>query len=404
MSENKRNRSHILKNGIIQMVTNNKKPLESRSDATSKRMEEWEVAVAFAEEEIEKLSKEYALLSYVPSDIKNAINETVIGQEDAVSKVVHVIYSNIEANLLEEVGEDKLDHTNLLLVGPSGCGKNTLFWAIKEILNFPVINYNADTFTSTGWVGGNVENVLIALLKEAKYDLALAERGVIFINEIDKKRKQSSYGQERDINGQAVQEELLKLLEPNFVDITLPDKSIISFDTSRLTIIMMGAFVGLDKIKKKRLNKTLLGFKDRLSEISEEDIEKEPYLPEDFIKYGFIPEFVGRALMIEKMRKLEAKDILRIIYYGRKSIYLQKTRYLANVLNVEQQISNKFLENLAKSLSKSDTGVRDLNSKIENLFYPIIDDAHEHKGEYGMCFIDEDGHYELMYDDVTYYG
>ena len=128
------------------------------------------------------------------------------------------------------------------------------------------------------------------------------------------------------------------------------------------------------------------------------------YISEDLISYGFIPEIVGRILMIAELKKLTVDDITNIIFYSKKSPYIAITRFLANVLNVEQQISKKFLRNIADELANSETGVRALKSRIENIFFPIISYAFEHRREYGICEIDEDGSYALIYDDITYYG
>lgn len=404
MSISLENLPNVLKKGIIEAITNRNNGEYNCHQMKDKRMSPSEVAEVWTNEEISALSKEYSLLSYTPRQIEDVINEEVIGQRNAVSRVVYVIYYNQMANLLEEIGEEAPNRKNLLLIGPTGCGKSSMFKAIKNIVNVPVIKYGADSFTSAGWAGGNVENMLLALIEKALYNIHMAERGIIFLDEIDKKRRQTSRSDERDINGVAVQEELLKILEPNIVDVTLPNKSIIHFDTSRLTFILFGRFDGLDKIKRKRLAKSSMGFKDKSSEVTEEEIEKQPYIAKDFIEYGFISEFVGRILMIDVLRKLETDDILNIIYNGRNSEYRVTTKYLANILNVEQQISKKYMQKLAESLSQSDTGARELNSKITNLFYPIIQDAYEHKGEYGICIIDDDGHYELVYDDITYFG
>lgn len=403
MSNPKKNRTNILKQGIREAISPASKMYDNESN-NSKKMTAEEVASVFAADEIEMLMQNYKLLQITPRELECKINEEVIGQEEVVSLVTHVVYYNQKINFLEEAEGDRRKKLNLLLVGPTGCGKGSIYEALRKNVDIPVVKYNSDSITSAGYIGNKVESILTRLFMEAKEDLALAERGIIFIDEIDKKRSQASRDGGKDINGLSVQEELLKILEPNTVDVTLPSKKVIPFDTSRLTIILMGAFVGLDEIKKKRLVKNNLGFKSAEDELTEEEIQKSEYIPQDFIDYGFIPEFIGRTVLIGVLRKLNKDDILKIIFHGKNSPYLEQTRFLADVLNVEQQISIKFLEKLAEELSEADTGVRALESRITNLFYPIIHYAFEHPREYGICFIDEEGHYSLEYDDALYCG
>lgn len=400
MSENKKNRSAILKKGIKDSVLDK---TQNSGDSSSKQMTAEEVARIFEQDEVEALKQEYACLDETPAEIETKINEEVIGQEDVISKIVHVAYYNQMANFIEDCGYEAPKRINMILIGPTGCGKTSSINALKKYFKVPVAKYSSDSITSAGYIGNKVEDILIRLFEESKRNLALAERGIIFIDEIDKKVEQiSSAG--KDINGKAVQEELLKILEPNVIDLVLQDKSKVHFSTERLTVILGGAFVGLDKCKTKRLRESGIGFKASGKQKTSKEIEESEYISEDIIEYGFIPEFVGRLVMIGEFRKLNSSDILKIIMEGKNSPYIEKTRFLADHLNVEQQISKKFLEKIAEELAEGKTGARALESKMTDLFYPIIQDAFEHKGEYGMCFIDEDGHYELMYDDITYYG
>ena len=150
--------------------------------------------------------------------------------------------------------------------------------------------------------------------------------------------------------------------------------------------------------------KNNLGFKSKEKELTKDEMRQMGYIPQDLISYGFIPELVGRIFMYGELRELTSKDILKIMFQGKKSPYIEKTRFLANVLNVEQQISKKFLENVAEKLTDSKTYARDLESKIVAIFYPIIQIAFEHRNEYGICEIFEDGTYSVTYDDIVYYG
>ena len=397
------NRSAIIKQGIMEAFSDYSK-MDNRENIDSKQMTAQEVASVFAEDEIEMLMRNYTLLQSTPRDLECKINEEVIGQEEAVSLIAYAVYYNQKVNLIEEVEGEYFKRLNVMLVGPTGCGKGSIYEALKENVDVPVVKYTSDSITSAGYIGNKVENILLRLFMEAKEDLPRAERGIIFIDEIDKKRTIPARDGGKDINGLAVQEELLKILEPNIVDVTLPSKKVIQFDTSRLTVILMGAFVDLEDIKKKRLIKKNMGFRSRGEELSDEEIQKSEFLPEDFIEYGFIPEFVGRTLMIGVLRKLNKEDIMKLILCGKKSPYVKNTSLLANYYNVDQQISIKFLEKIAEELAEAETGVRALESRITKLFRPIIEAAMEHPNEYGICFIDEDGYFSLEYDYCSYYG
>lgn len=401
-NSNNNRRSTILTKGIKDVLSGNS--FSGDRDADSKVMTAAEVASVFAQDELEMLRSNYKCLDMTPKMLAQKISEEVIGQDEAVSKTAFVILYNQKLNLLEEIECKNYKRRKLLLVGPTGSGKTSIYEAVKNNLDIPVIKYSADSITSAGYLGNKVESIFVRLFFEAGQDLPKAERGVIFIDEIDKKREESARDGGKDINGKSVQEELLKVLEADVIDVPLPNKKVIQFDTRRLTIIMMGAFVGLDDIKKKRLAKRNLGFKSLSETMTDEEIENMPYKPQDFIDYGFISEFIGRTPMIARLRKLKKDDILKIIFHGKNSSYKEQTRFLADELNIEQQISKKYLEKLAEELEESVTGVRDLDLKIYDLFDPIIEEALERPNEYGICFIDEDGHFSLEYDDATYYG
>lgn len=399
MGDNYKDIPRIVKMGLFDIV----RGVNQDVNEDSKVLTSAEAAISLAEEELEKLMNEYQCLDSTPAQISEYIEEEVIGQSEAVRKVVHVAYYNQIANLMYELGMDAPKRSNLLLIGPTGCGKTSCINALKKYFKVPIAKYSADSITSAGYIGNKVEDILIRLFEESGRNLSLAERGIIYIDEFDKKAEQvTSAG--KDINGRAVQEELLKILEPNRIDLTLSDKTRVPFDTSRLTVIFGGAFVGLDEIRKKRLCKNSMGFKTDEHEMTEEELMSAGYIPEDLIKFGFIPEIVGRIFMFAELRALKPEDIIKIMFEGKNSPYIEKSRFLANVLNVEQMISKKFLEKVAENLINTQTYARDLEAKMTNIFYPLMQIAFEHRNEYGICTVYEDGSYSVEYDSCTYYG
>lgn len=401
MSNSYRDIPLIVKLGLFDIVRGVNTDIESASN--NKIITPAEAAIVLAEDELKKLMEEYECLDLTPAQISEYIEEEVIGQTEAVRKVVHVAYYNQMANLMHELGMDAPKRSNLLLIGPTGCGKTSCINALKKYFKVPIAKYSADSITSAGYIGNKVEDILIRLFEESGRNLSLAERGIIYIDEFDKKAEQAT-NSGKDINGRAVQEELLKILEPNRIDLVLSDKTRVPFDTSRLTVILGGAFVGLDEIRRKRLCKNSVGFKTNAHELSEEELMAAGYIPEDLIKFGFIPEIVGRIFMFAELRALKPEDIIKIMFEGKNSPYIEKSRFLANVLNVEQMISKKFLEKVAENLINTKTYARDLEAKMTMIFYPLIQIAFEHRNEYGICHIYEDGDYSIEYDTVTYYG
>ncbi len=394
---------YVARKGIFDLITgyaNN----NDASSKNSKKMNAQEAAIAFLSDELEGLFSRYECLNSSPSDIAQKMCEEVIGQDEVIEKIVHVAYFNQLINLAEDLGYSDLPkRNNIILVGDTGMGKTCSINALANHFKMPLAKYSVDSITSAGYIGNKVEDVLIRLFEIANRDLWLAERGIIYLDEFDKKREQETSAG-KDINGKAVQEEILKLLEPSQIDIVLPDRTKVPFKTDKLTIILGGAFVGLDDIRRKRLCKKTLGFASNNDELTDDEIRAKGYIPQDFIDFGYIPECIGRINIIAELRKLDKDDVLRIIYQGKNSPYIKQTRFIANFLNVDMYISKKFIENVADEVLEAGTGVRSLESRMINIFYPIRQDAFEHRGEDGMCEIYDDGSYMLLYDDMTYYG
>lgn len=341
--------------------------------------------------------------SYIPM-----IKRKVIGQDKAIKDLVYVTYYNQYMNFLEDyMSEYQGKRKSMLLIAPTGTGKSTMLKAIEKAFEVPIYRANATAITSAGYVGDKLENMLLGLLGRAKGELEIAERGILLIDEIDK--KVVSTDRDRDVAGKAVQQELLKLFDDAIVNVPLPESykglegaigKNIPFHTGKLTIILAGACVGLDKIREKRTKKTKIGF----TNYAEEDLN-EDYTADDLIEYGFIPELVGRISIIEEFRKLTHDDLIDIIYASEESAMQEGCRVLAS-LGVEKiSIDPLLWENIIDETDIQNLGVRELNNKIEKIFMPIIFEAFQHTRS-GELHIDADGNFRLTYieENKSYKG
>ncbi len=353
--------------------------------------------------------QEYPCLANKMKSYVDLIEKEIIGQTEVIEKVVYVIYLNQYLNFLEDcLDEDFGKRKSLLLIAPTGNGKTALMRAVEATFNIPVHIANITATTSSGYVGACLEEMLVGLLERTQYDINLAENGVLFIDEIDKKA--SSNTLEKDVYGKAVQQELLKLLdEKSTFSLQIPDPNAkmtnrtktIEFNTSKLTIILGGAFVGLDKIREKRIGTHQIGFSNN-SEVSVQDTE---YTEKDLINFGLIPELIGRIDFIKSFRTLEQNDIINIIFHSKNS-RMQAYIKILNTLGVDNIIIDSMLwTNLADQVIIQEFGVRKLNSMIDQIFEPIIKDAFNHFKE-GKLNIDASGEYTLEYpkEKIEYKG
>lgn len=313
--------------------------------------------------------------SYIP-----LIKRKVVGQDKAIKDLLYVAYYNQYMNFLEEyMSEYQGKMKSMFLIAPTGTGKTTMLKALEEAFDVPVYRANVTAMTSAGYVGDKLENMLLGLLERAKGELDIAERGILLIDEIDK--KVISTTNERDVAGKSVQQELLKLFEDATVNVPLPERykgieqaigKNIPFHTGKLTIILAGACVGLDEIRDKRTRKTRIGF---ASKTEEKSVKSEEYTAQDLIDYGFIPELVGRISIIEEFKKLTKDDLIDIIYFSEESAMQEGCRVLASLGVDSISIDPLLWERIVDEVDIEKLGVRDLNSKIEKLFMPIIFEA-----------------------------
>lgn len=368
------------------------------------------VQEGLSEKEIEKLQQRYFRLNFPLDSLFERLQRSIIGQEDAVKGILFAIYNNQYLNLLEDLSvlSIPVKRIQVLAVGPSGVGKTKTISKIAELFNVPYVKFNATQLTASGYVGSDVNMILSNLVEAAGGDVEAAQRGIIFIDEVDKKVSSDANNTSgKDISGTAIQEELLKILEPSIVYL---GSNQIPFDTHSLTVVAGGCFDGLNEIREKRLKgpKTMGFAPSKTSDEDKDEDEEEDYyltsqkatcyLPEDFIKLGFLGEFIGRFSKIEEFHKLDYEQNLDIIF-AEDSI-LQQYLQIFRSRDVTLYIDPIHYTRIAKEISNSPTGARHLEMKIINLLQPLLYQVLQHFTP-GICEIDAEGKYYWMFDDGT---